>query len=81
MNKFEPEWEQWAAMCVHAGITPQSRESLQVVFYSGAMAWARLVTRIASEHGPADAHAVLTALLEEMIGFANARRGPKEYEQ
>ena len=75
MNLFERKWEQWAAMCVHAGITPQSRESLQVVFYSGAMAWARLVRRIMSEHGP-DARAVLDDLLDEMIGFANVRRGP-----
>lgn len=80
MNKFEPEWERWSALCVNDSTSTQSRESLQIAFYSGAMAWAQLVRRIMSEHGP-DAHAVLNDLMDEMIGFANARRGPQEYRQ
>lgn len=77
MNQFKQEWERWSALCVNAEASAQSRESLQIAFYSGAMAWAQLVRRILSEDGP-DAHAVLNALLEEMIGFANARRGPTQ---
>lgn len=69
MNLFEREWETWAAIALHADIKPQSRDALQVAFYSGAMTWAKLVRSIVIEHDHVDAVVLLTDLHSEMGAY------------
>ena len=70
MRQFAEQWNAWAGQCLNPDIGLQSKDMLQVAFYSGAMTWARLVYCIMSEHTYEEGRALLDELHHEMSDYA-----------
>jgi hypothetical protein len=81
MNQFKDEWQKWAALCIHPGAGAQTRASLELAFYSGAMTWAGLIRRIMTENDSVESLRLVIALHSEIGNYADQPRAEARKDQ